>query len=158
VSAPGLFAFRAGGGLWAVPVDEVLELVRLGPVTRVPGTSDRVVGVVGWRGRTIPILAFEDDLKPGGSDPDLRGRVLVLARPGPFGLLIERPERVLSPGEWEPTQPETGTTSGDPAGPAPRFARFEGGLLRRLDPVRWIGPERGLLRGAPPIEVTEVPR
>jgi hypothetical protein len=141
IDRPTLVTFRAAGDLWAVDVRDVLEIVPLGPITRVPGTPPRIAGITGWRGRTIPLLSLAAALKRREESPDVRRRVLVLGRPEPFGLLVDRSERIVGPNEWErPAGGEVGDLDPDGLGPAAGLAHTVDGLARILAPDRLVGP------------------
>ena len=131
---PTLVTFRCSGNLWAVDVADVLEVVRLGPLTRVPGASARVAGVFGWRGRTVPVISLPSALKRSAESPDQKKRVLVLGRPEPFGVLIDRSERILAPAEWDwPTGGEAGDSESPVSVPALGLACTDVGLARILE-------------------------
>ncbi len=139
-----IVTFRTEGRLWAVDVKEVLEIIRAGAVTPVPGTARRLAGVVGWRGKTLAVVRMDPGLKPKPPAPDLMSRILVFGRPGSFGVLIERAGRVLAPGEWtlvrEAGTAEAGGTArrGEPDGT--RYAKTDEGIARIVDPGHLAGP------------------
>lgn len=138
--------FRWGGADYAFEIADVVEVTPLADLTPLPGSSPRVAGVTTWRGRTIPVIDLAALLKPEEEAPDLRKRLLVLGRPGHFGVLIDEPGRVLSlPGIPEP---------GLPGGDSRRGGRWESSVVRGrhgsvsvLDPERVLGSSRELLGG-----------
>jgi purine-binding chemotaxis protein CheW len=50
------FCFRAGELRLAVPSENVLEVIRTGPLTPLPRTPSFLLGVTGHRGEVIPVM------------------------------------------------------------------------------------------------------
>jgi len=50
------FCFRAGELRLAVPSENVLEVIRTGPMTPLPRTPSFLLGVTGHRGEVIPVM------------------------------------------------------------------------------------------------------
>jgi purine-binding chemotaxis protein CheW len=74
--------------LVAVPVGAVLEIVRVGLVTRVPGAPAGIRGLTNLRGRALPVLDAGVRLGEPPVALDLAARLIVLESPaGPLGLL-----------------------------------------------------------------------
>jgi purine-binding chemotaxis protein CheW len=139
-SAP-LVTFWLGAQEFAFDVFDVVEMKPVAHLTRLPGAPARVAGVTAWRGKTIPVIALGALLKLAGGAPDVKKRLLVLARPGAFAVLVDRPGRILAPERLVPVE----------VSPADReakeimaLARTDRGLLRLLDPSLVIG-------GGPPL-------
>jgi purine-binding chemotaxis protein CheW len=92
-SAAGqLLSFRIANERFALPASAVREIVRPGKTTRVPHAPDSVVGLANLRGRVMPILALGallDRQVAGG------GRVIVLERADPVGLLVDDVSAVI---------------------------------------------------------------
>jgi chemosensory pili system protein ChpC len=42
-----------------VPSATVAEVVTMSPLTMIPGMAPWVIGVLGWRGRAVPVISFE---------------------------------------------------------------------------------------------------
>jgi purine-binding chemotaxis protein CheW len=78
--------FRAAGRLQALPAEAVREIVKLPRMTRVPHAPRGVAGVANVRGAALPILSVAA-LQGKASAND--GRVLVLDRADPIGLLVD---------------------------------------------------------------------
>ena len=76
MTATHLVTFRIGDRVYAAPLEDVREVVRLTGLADLPGTSAPFAGVLDLRGSALPVL----DLRraAGGTDGD----VLVLAAPG----------------------------------------------------------------------------
>jgi chemotaxis signal transduction protein len=138
-----LVTFTLAGTRYAFAVADVVEVTAVVPVTPVPGTAARLVGVTAWRGRTIPVLDPRRNLKREGPEPDVLSRILVVGRPSPFGVLMDAPGRVLRPADLRPIQ------SGEPAegrGSVPKLASAADGLVRLLDPEAVLGDVRTLVK------------
>ena len=63
-------------------------------ITRVPGTSSRIAGVVTWRGATIPVMDLHANAEQFRTLASREGRVLLLKRPAKLGILIDRAQGV----------------------------------------------------------------
>lgn len=98
-------AFRLGGETFAFPVLELLEVVRLESLTRVPHAPFPVAGLTTVRGRILPVVDLGLRL---GLEPVERTeatRVLRVASRGRnLGLLVDRVDKVvhLLPSRMEP--------------------------------------------------------
>lgn len=108
--------FRVDGEDWAVDVQDVAEIVPGRPITRLPGAPPFVLGLVSWRGRTLPVLVPQP-LKGARPAPDVKRRLLVLRRPEPCAVPIDESARI-------------GRAQVGPEGTA---VRFEGRELALLD-------------------------
>jgi chemotaxis signal transduction protein len=138
--------FRLGNTVYGFPVGDVIEVTAAVPVTPVPGTAGRLVGVTAWRGRTIPVLDPRPNLKREAREPDVVSRILVVARPSPFGVRIDGPGRVLRASDLRPLKP------GDPESHAPRdpaLARAADEVIRLLDADEVLGDVRTLVGECP---------
>jgi chemotaxis signal transduction protein len=78
VAMESLLLVRAGGRLFALPLDLVQEVLPLRPITPVPGADSAVAGIANVRGRVIAIvdLAAALRLTATGLGPDHRLIVL----------------------------------------------------------------------------------
>jgi chemotaxis signal transduction protein len=86
--------FRWDGAPWAFDVGDVVEIARARAVTPIPGTGDRLLGIVAWRGRTLPVV-LPRRLKETTVAPDQLHRLLVLRHPAPFAVPVDEPGRVV---------------------------------------------------------------
>ena len=136
-----LVTFELGEGWYAFDVADVVEVARPGPLTPLPGTSDCLAGVVAWRGRTIPVLELGALLKLEGASPDVKRKLIVLGRPSPFGVLVDRPGDLLDPTGTEDVEMPAGRPT-DGIGKTLTIVRAELGLVRVLDP-------EGILEASP---------
>jgi purine-binding chemotaxis protein CheW len=90
-----LVVFALAGETYAVPIDRVREILRLGPITRVPGAAAHVRGVTNVRGRIIAVadLGAKLGLVPVAAGPDAR-ILLVELRGRVVGVLVDQVRQV----------------------------------------------------------------
>lgn len=109
---PGFVLFRLGERMYATPLSEVREVVRLGPLAQLPAMAAPLAGVLDLRGRSLPVL----DIRPAGP-ARLGGDVLVLGARGsgsePVGFAVDSVTAVV------PDLP--GQLAGGPAGQLPAY-------------------------------------
>lgn len=102
----GLLTFALGGTRFGVWADEVLEILRTPPVTRLPLAAPELAGVTSVRGVVIPVLDL--GLRLLGS-PSARPGRLVLVRHldsgSMVGLLVDGVGTLLSVREDELREP-----------------------------------------------------
>ena len=87
--------FRLAGGLFALPVGQVREILRVREVAPVPHPPFPVIGVINLRGRVVPLLDLRARLALRATPPDAGSRVvLVESQKRRIGLLVDGVERV----------------------------------------------------------------
>jgi purine-binding chemotaxis protein CheW len=89
-----IVTFWIDESLFGLDVRDVQEVTPVLAITRVPGTSSRIAGVVTWRGATIPVMDLHANAEQSRRLPSREGRVLLLKKPEKFGILIDRAEGV----------------------------------------------------------------
>lgn len=98
----GLLALRLGDALFGLWTDEVLEVVRTPPISRLPLPHPEVPGVTSVRGEVIPVLDLGLRLLDA---PAARPGRLVLVRHDPtdsvIGLLVDGVQTLLTVGDGE---------------------------------------------------------
>ena len=102
--------FRLGGELFALPVAQVREILRVRDVTPVPHPPFPVIGVINLRGRVVPLLDLRARLALPTPAPDDESRiVLVESQTRRIGLLVDAVERVaqLAQSAMHPPEAET---------------------------------------------------
>jgi purine-binding chemotaxis protein CheW len=96
---PGLdfVTFALGADEYALDLRAVLEVVRVGPLTRVPRAPDFVPGLMNLRGRIIPVVDLKRKLGMGDVDRAARRSRVIVAHWGPrvLGLLVDGATHVL---------------------------------------------------------------
>lgn len=100
--------------VFAIPVDAVHEILDMQPTFRVPETPGHMLGLIDWRGRSVPVLDLRAKLGLPSIPPTPTTRILVLeatvcGRALVLGLVADRVIEVLTfgAGEIEPA-PEIG--------------------------------------------------
>jgi len=88
--------------LFGLDVRDVEEVTPVLSITRVPGTSSGLAGVVTWRGATIPVMDLHANAEQYRRVASRQGRVLLLKKPEKFGILIDRAQGVHA------TRPQSG--------------------------------------------------
>lgn len=73
-----LLTFTAGGLTYAIEATRVVEVLPAVPVRGVPGLPDYVLGVVGYRGRMIPVIDLAKRLTDDYSARRLSTRLLIV--------------------------------------------------------------------------------
>ena len=87
--------FRLAGDLFALPVAQVREILRVRNVTPVPHPPFPVIGVINLRGRVVPLLDLRARLTLPAAEPQDDSRiVLVESQQRRIGLLVDGVERV----------------------------------------------------------------
>jgi purine-binding chemotaxis protein CheW len=71
------FCFRAGDLRLAVPSENVLEVIRTGPMTPLPRTPSFLLGVTGHRGEVIPVMDLLRFLGKGEARVGPRTRLFI---------------------------------------------------------------------------------
>jgi purine-binding chemotaxis protein CheW len=81
------FAVRLGEGRYAFAAPLVTEVVRLGPLTRLPAAPSFLAGVVTHRGEILPVLDLGDLLLRRGTEPR-PGMRAALVHAGPWRVAV----------------------------------------------------------------------
>jgi chemotaxis signal transduction protein len=93
-SENAIVTFWIDESLFGLAVRDVQEVTPVLAITRVPGTSSRIAGVVTWRGATIPVMDLHANAEQYQRIALREGRVLLLKTPEKLGLLIDRADGV----------------------------------------------------------------
>ena len=92
-TAEAWVTFLAAGQSYALPVEEVQEVVRVGHITRVPRTPAAVRGVTNLRGRVLAVLDLPLRFGLAPCPMGDHARILVVRHQGrPVGLLVDQIE------------------------------------------------------------------
>jgi purine-binding chemotaxis protein CheW len=96
-------SFSLAGGRYCVPVDQVLQILRLENLMEIPKAPPYVEGVVNLRGDIIPVvslrqrLGIERDARGERREPDARKRRVVITRVGSrsYGLDVDEVREIV---------------------------------------------------------------
>src|SRR2546430_17660878 len=69
--------FKLGGNEFAVAIEQVQEILVLGPIARVPKTPGFIEGIINVRGKIIPVLNLRKRLEIAGPARDQDARIIV---------------------------------------------------------------------------------
>src|SRR5258708_24557807 len=82
--------FRVGGELYALPAQQVAEIIRLPAVARVPQAPRRLLGLANLRGNVLPVASLHG-LLGGAATTDATTRAIVLDGAAPVALAVHLP-------------------------------------------------------------------
>lgn len=91
-----LVAFQLGEESYGVDIAQVQEIIRMQPVTKVPGAPTFVEGVINLRGRVIPVLDLRKRFNlPTRQDTKDTRIVVVEVPPHTVGMIVDAVDEVL---------------------------------------------------------------
>jgi purine-binding chemotaxis protein CheW len=137
-------AFLLGGDVYAVPIGEVREILKLPPVTEVPRSPHEVMGVVSVRGLLVTVIDLRRKLRLSSVDGSRKGRILLVegGEREIIGLYVDEVLQVyrLTEAEVEPANTVLGSQMADYV---VGIGRPERGLLILIDlgPILGRAPE-----------------
>jgi purine-binding chemotaxis protein CheW len=92
-----VLVFTVNGHEHALPVEDVVEVVRLVAVTPLPEAPAWVAGVINMRGRVIPVIDLRTRLGLPPREPDLSTPIIVVGGSEPAaGLVADAAVEVLA--------------------------------------------------------------
>jgi purine-binding chemotaxis protein CheW len=144
-------SFSLAGGRYCIPVEQVLQILRLEDLIEIPKPPPYVEGVINLRGDIIPVVSLRARLEIAGGEavgrgaPDQRKRRVVITRVGgkPYGLDVDEVREVVEIEEEGITTDAT-TMFGVRADFLLGIARREEGVYMVLDLPRVLGTSRDL--------------
>ena len=86
--------FRVDQRLYALPAEEVSQVIRVPSVARVPRAPLALLGLANFRGSIIPIASLRGLLGVGEADGFSASRAIVLNRAAPVAIAVELGRRV----------------------------------------------------------------
>ena len=92
-----LLAFELAGTPYALPVERVREIVRVGPVTPMPRVPAEVLGIISLRGEIVQVVDLRRRLGLGESGHRRASRILIVhdGDGRVAGLLVDRVAAVM---------------------------------------------------------------
>jgi len=149
-------SFGLGGGRYCVPVEQVLQILRLEGLIEIPKPPPFVIGVLNLRGDIIPVVSLrarlelppEKAARPAG---DPRKRRVVITRVGgkPYGLDVDEVREIVEIEDDGITTDAT-TVLGGRAEFILGIAQREEGVYMVLDLARVLGSSRDIPLPGPP--------
>ncbi|MGE4426883.1 MAG: chemotaxis protein CheW [Solirubrobacteraceae bacterium] len=91
-----LVAFTLGAEEYALPIDEVQEIIRYTPPRSVAATDDAVRGVIALRGKIVPVHDLDRQLGLPSRDADPTKIIMVEAADGQVGIVVDDVTEVLT--------------------------------------------------------------
>lgn len=138
--------FFVGGEAFAVPLAEVMEIIRMPDVVRLPLSPACLEGLANLRGSVLPIVGARRLFGLPEIGHDDATRVVILDRGQPVGIVVDRMANVVTvePDQIEPASAAGGTIGSDALqGMIKRVAGH--GMVMVLDTGRLLGRELGAL-------------
>ncbi|HTO22102.1 MAG TPA: chemotaxis protein CheW [Spirochaetia bacterium] len=149
-------SFALGEGRYCVPVEQVLQIMRLEGLIEIPKPPPFVLGVLNLRGDIIPVVSLRARLelpreKVARASPDPRKRRVVITRVNgkPYGLDVDEVREIVEIEDGAVSTDST-TVFGGRADFLVGIARHEDGLYLVLDLPRVLGTARDLPIAGPP--------
>jgi len=103
-----LVAFQLAQEVYGVDIAQVQEIIRMQPITKVPGAPDFVEGVINLRGRVIPVIDLRKRFRlPKGEETKSTRIIVVDVPPHTVGMIVDSVDEVLrlSEDKIEPPSP-----------------------------------------------------
>jgi purine-binding chemotaxis protein CheW len=143
--------FMLGGESCGILALQVREIIRLIPVTAVPRMPGSIKGVINLRGRIIPIADLREALRLSTSAPSERACIIVVqirraaGSDALTGLIVDAVEEVANVAESELEPPPEFTQAG-PARPVLAMAKLRSGIKTLLDVNHLLNAAAGPLQ------------
>ncbi len=129
-----VLVFKADSREYALPVRDVVEVVRMVVITPLPEAPSWVDGVLNFRGRVIPVLNLRARLGIPRREPDLSTPIVITeAKSGLFGLVADELVEVLP---LSTDQVDTPTAENAATQAVASMVRHHDRLILVLDPHR----------------------
>jgi purine-binding chemotaxis protein CheW len=143
--------FSLAGGRYCIPVEQVLQILRLEDLIEIPKPPPFIEGVINLRGDIIPVVSLRTRLEVTGGERGGRGipeqrkrRVVIIRVDGkPYGLDVDEVREIVEIDEEGITTDAT-TMFGVRADFLLGIARRDEGVYLVLDLPRVLGTSREL--------------
>jgi purine-binding chemotaxis protein CheW len=140
--------FLIGFETFGIEIRNVMEIVVLQPITRLPETPDYIKGIVNLRGRIIPVLDARLRFKKPWAEYNDRTCIIVIEfRDTMVGLIVDSVSEVLTiPDEEIALKPEI--SSGDNRGYVNKIGKIGGQVVLLLDCEKLLNEEEAEIASA----------
>jgi purine-binding chemotaxis protein CheW len=88
--------FRVGARLYALPAQDVAEVIRTPPVARLPQSPASLLGLANLRGEILPLASVGRLLGRGAGEAGASARAIVLNGAAPVALAVDSVEALLA--------------------------------------------------------------
>ncbi|GIL40865.1 chemotaxis protein CheW [Roseiterribacter gracilis] len=102
--------FRLAGRLYALPADEVAEVIHVPHAARLPQSPKSLLGLANLRGAVLPLVSLRALLGQDGAAPAATARAIVLAGEQPIVCKVDAVDALVS---VDAARVETATLAGD---------------------------------------------
>lgn len=85
----GVLLFKAGQRLFALPVIDVVEIIRPLAMTRVPQSPPELLGLANFRGTAVPIVSVAALLNLPSGSTQSTARIIIINRKTLVGLMVD---------------------------------------------------------------------
>jgi purine-binding chemotaxis protein CheW len=125
--------FRLGQEFYALDIQCVQEIVRMQPITAIPGAEPWVEGVTNLRGRVVPVIDLRRRCNVAASEYTAETRIVVISHEsGMVGLTVDAVSEVMRiPGEQ--IEPPGGIIGLSERGYLRGIAKLDDRLISLLD-------------------------
>ena len=106
--------FKIDDRLYALPAEEVAEVIRIPPVACVPQGPKSLLGLANLRGAVLPVASLRKLLGQNAAEP-ASGRAIILDGAAPVALTVDVIQALVSvqPGQLETRQAELSAEPGE---------------------------------------------
>lgn len=106
-----LVIFQLNDQQYALPIQEIQEIIRMTSITRVPNTKSYVEGIINLRGSIVPVINLNRRLGLPVKDYDENTRIIVVEYEGQkVGMIVDN---VLEVGRYTEAEIEPPHVAGD---------------------------------------------
>ena len=141
--------FRMADRLYALPADEVTEVIRTPAVARVPQGPDSLLGVANLRGEVLPVASLRGLLGQAAMGVTASSRALVLSGAAPVALVVDAVDALVTVGrdQIETTQTLLAAQPGERLTGA--FRRGDGEAVAKVLDIRGLLADAFVQRARP---------
>ncbi|MCD1294515.1 chemotaxis protein CheW [Methanocella sp. CWC-04] len=85
-----LVVFKLGSEEFGVDISQVKEIIRVGDITRIPGSPPFVDGVINLRGQVTTVVNLRSRLGLGGKNADSNARIMIMeVQKNTVGVIVD---------------------------------------------------------------------
>lgn len=111
ISEEQLVVFQLSDQMYALPIQETQEIIRMTEVTRIPNANYYLEGIINLRGTILPVISLNRRLGLPEKEADEETRIMVVENKGQkVGMIVDC---VLEVGRYNDSEIEPPSTVGD---------------------------------------------